>query len=43
VRGVIHGHVLYGLESLRTVQADVSHVADVEESDGAADGHVLGD
>ncbi len=42
-RGVIDGHLLHGFERLRAVQADVSHVADVEESDGVADGQVLGD
>src|SRR6266702_5137475 len=42
VRGIIEGHVLHGLERRRAMNPDVSHVADVEESDGAADGHVLG-
>jgi hypothetical protein len=42
-RGVVEGHTLHGVERLGTVEADIAHVADVKESYGSADGHVLGD
>ena len=39
--GVVHGDVLHRFERLRAGDADVAHVADVEDADAVADGEVL--
>jgi hypothetical protein len=42
-RGVVHGQVLDGGQSARTAEADLAHVADVEEAHGSPHGQVFGD
>ena len=41
-RGVVHGDELDGIERLGAAQLDFTHVADVEDADARAHGHVLG-
>jgi hypothetical protein len=43
LRGIVHADVLNGIERLGTANEDVAHVADIEDADTGADGHVLGD
>ncbi len=40
---VVHEQALEGGEGAGAAELDVAHVGDVEEADGGADGHVLGD
>ena len=42
LRGVVHGDVLDGGERAGAAELDFAHVADVEEADAGAHGHVLG-
>ena len=39
--GVVHGDVLHRFKRLRAGDADVAHVADVEDADAVADREVL--
>ena len=41
-RGVVHGDALHGIQRLRPGEADVAHVADVEDAHAGAHRHVLG-
>src|SRR5262249_47425750 len=43
LRRVIHADVIHGVERLLADDKDVAHVADVENSDAGAHGHVFGD
>ena len=40
-RSIVHGDVLHGCERLRPGDADVAHVADVEDTDAGTDSQVL--
>ena len=42
LRGIVHGDELDGIECLGPAQLDFAHVADVEDADAGAHGHVLG-
>ena len=42
LRGIVHGDVLDGGEGTGAAELDFAHVADVEETDAGAHGHVLG-
>ena len=41
-RGIVHGNVLYRIQRARPTQANVAHVADVENPDTRAHRQVLG-
>ena len=43
LRGIVHGDVLDGGERTGSSELDLAHMADVEEADSGAHGHVLGD
>jgi len=42
-RRIVHRNVLHGRQCLRACEANIAHVADVEDAHSGADNHMFGD